>query len=108
MVGNWHAFRAGTISAIQDKTVYGYVKAYCDANNISASNAEIDRLVSGCSGVKKSTGQHPGGIVIVPDGHDIMEFTPVQYPADNKEANTIDVYKRQGKRFAWDLKPCCA
>jgi DNA polymerase-3 subunit alpha (Gram-positive type) len=92
MFGEGHAFRAGTISGLQDKTVYGYVKSYCDDNKIIASREEVDRLVKGCTGVKRTTGQHPGGIVIVPEEHDIMEFTPIQYPADNKEKNIITTH----------------
>ncbi|MEN6471264.1 MAG: PolC-type DNA polymerase III [Clostridiaceae bacterium] len=92
MFGAGHAFRAGTISGLQDKTVYGYVKSYCDENKLVASREEIDRLVKGCTGVKRTTGQHPGGIVIVPEERDIMEFTPIQYPADNKEKNIITTH----------------
>ncbi|HWS29139.1 MAG TPA: PolC-type DNA polymerase III [Clostridia bacterium] len=92
MFGEGHAFRAGTISGLQDKTVYGYVKSYCDDNKIVASREEVDRLVKGCTGVKRTTGQHPGGIVIVPEEHDIMEFTPIQYPADNKEKNIVTTH----------------
>ncbi len=92
MFGEGHAFRAGTISGLQDKTVYGYVKSYCDENKIVASREEVDRLVKGCTGVKRTTGQHPGGIVIVPEEMDIMEFTPIQYPADNKEKNIITTH----------------
>lgn len=92
MFGEGHAFRAGTISGIKDKTVYGYVKAYCEDNGIVISRDEMDRLVQGCSGVKKTTGQHPGGIVIVPKENDIMEFTPIQYPADRSEGDTITTH----------------
>jgi DNA polymerase-3 subunit alpha (Gram-positive type) len=92
MFGEGHAFRAGTISAVQDKTVYGYVKAYCTEMKKTISKAEIDRLVQGCSGVKRTTGQHPGGIVIVPADMDIMDFTPVQYPADQKDKGTITTH----------------
>jgi len=92
MFGEGHAFRAGTISGVKDKTVYGYVKAYCEDNNITVNRDEMDRLVAGCSGVKKTTGQHPGGIVIVPQENDIMEFTPIQYPADRSEGDTITTH----------------
>ncbi len=92
MFGEGHAFRAGTISAVQDKTVFGYVSKFCEENNINMSNAEKQRLVDGCSGVKKSTGQHPGGIVIVPKEHDILEFTPVQHPADKTDSDTITTH----------------
>ncbi|MBQ7091918.1 MAG: PolC-type DNA polymerase III, partial [Clostridia bacterium] len=92
MFGEGHAFRAGTISGIKDKTVYGYVKAYCEDNGLMISRDEMDRLVQGCAGVKKTTGQHPGGIVIVPQENDIMEFTPIQYPADRSEGDTITTH----------------
>ncbi|MBQ9833053.1 MAG: PolC-type DNA polymerase III, partial [Clostridia bacterium] len=92
MFGEGYAFRAGTISGIKDKTVFGYVKSYCEDNGISASRAEMNRLVQGCTGVKRTTGQHPGGIVIVPKENDIMEFTPIQYPADKTDANTITTH----------------
>lgn len=87
-----HAFRAGTISGIKDKTVFGYVKAYCEDQGINVSRAEMNRLVAGCTGVKRTTGQHPGGIVIVPEENDIMEFTPIQYPADKQEGNTVTTH----------------
>ena len=92
MFGEGHAFRAGTISGVKDKIAYGYVRSYCDANGINASKDEMDRMVQGCTGVKKTTGQHPGGIVIVPKENDIMEFTPVQYPADRSEGDTITTH----------------
>ncbi|MDR0840615.1 MAG: PolC-type DNA polymerase III [Christensenellaceae bacterium] len=92
MFGEGHAFRAGTISGIKDKTAYGYVRAYCEANGILAGKDEIDRLVSGCAGVKKTTGQHPGGIVIVPAENDIMEFTPIQHPADKTDGSIITTH----------------
>ena len=92
MFGEGHAFRAGTISGVKDKTVYGYVRAWCDENNLTPSKEEIDRLVAGCAGVKKTTGQHPGGIVIVPAENDIMEFTPIQYPADKTDITTITTH----------------
>lgn len=92
MFGAGHAFRAGTISGLKDKTVYGYVKGYCEQYNTSFSRAETDRLVHGCEGVKRTTGQHPGGIIIVPDGYEIFDFTPIQYPADKSEKNTITTH----------------
>ncbi len=92
MFGEGYAFRAGTISGIKDKTVFGYVKSYMDDNSINASRAEMNRLVQGCTGVKRTTGQHPGGIVIVPKENDIVEFTPIQYPADKTDANTITTH----------------
>ena len=92
MFGEGHAFRAGTISGVKDKIAYGYVRSYCEANGINAGKDEMDRMVQGCTGVKKTTGQHPGGIVIVPKENDIMEFTPVQYPADRSEGDTATTH----------------
>lgn len=92
MMGPGHAFRAGTISAVQDKTVYGYVMKYLEKHGRTVSRAEVDRLCAGISGVKRTTGQHPGGIVVVPKERDIFEFTPIQYPADQKEKNTITTH----------------
>ncbi|MBQ2661378.1 MAG: PolC-type DNA polymerase III [Clostridia bacterium] len=92
MFGEGYAFRAGTISGIKDKTVFGYVKAYAEDNGINMSKAEMNRLVQGCLGVKRTTGQHPGGIVIVPKENDIMEFTPIQHPADKTDASTITTH----------------
>ncbi len=92
MFGDGHAFRAGTISGVQTKTAYGYVLKYLEKMNMTVTRHEIDRLCEGCSGVKRTTGQHPGGIVIVPKENDILEFTPVQYPADQKQKNTITTH----------------
>ncbi|HWR24460.1 MAG TPA: PolC-type DNA polymerase III, partial [Feifaniaceae bacterium] len=92
MFGDGHAFRAGTISGVQTKTAYGYVMKYLEKMNMTVTRHEIDRLCEGCSGVKRTTGQHPGGIVIVPKENDILEFTPVQYPADQKQKNTITTH----------------
>lgn len=83
LFGEAFVYRAGTIGTVAERTAYGYVRGYMNDNGLSLRGAEIDRLVIGCSGVKRSTGQHPGGIIVVPDTMDIFDFTPVQFPAND-------------------------
>lgn len=86
LFGEGHVFKAGTIATLQDKTVFGYVLKYCEAKGINMKGAKKRWLVNGCVGVKRSTGQHPGGLVVVPDYTDIYEFCPVQHPANKAES----------------------
>lgn len=83
--GPENAFRAGTVSTIAEKNAYGYVKGYCERKNITLRACEMERLASHLIGIKRSTGQHPGGIVVVPHYVDIYDVTPIQYPADNTD-----------------------
>ena len=86
LFGKNNVFRAGTIGTVADKTAYGYVKAYERDTNQHLRGAEIERLAKGATGVKRTTGQHPAGILIVPDYMDIYDFSPIQYPADDQTA----------------------
>ncbi len=87
------AYRAGTISGVQNRLAYGLVmKHFEKRKRLDPRRAEIERLVKGCSGVKKTTGQHPGGVMFVPEGMDIYDFTPIQYPADNRKGDIITTH----------------
>ncbi|MBP9996771.1 MAG: PolC-type DNA polymerase III [Lachnospiraceae bacterium] len=86
--GAEQAFRAGTIATLADKTAYGYVKKYFEEHGVSKRGCEIDRIVQGCVGIRRSTGQHPGGIIVLPVGEDINSFTPVQHPPKDEATIT--------------------
>ncbi|WP_101772748.1 PolC-type DNA polymerase III [Peptostreptococcus faecalis] len=92
LFGEGYTYRAGTIGTVKDKTAFGYVKKYSDENYLDFTMAEKNRLMHGCTGVKKTSGQHPGGVMVIPDYKDVHDFTPIQYPANDKTSGVITTH----------------
>jgi DNA polymerase-3 subunit alpha (Gram-positive type) len=105
--GRDYVYKAGTISTIADRTAFGFVKNYLDDKGMEVKRAEIDRLVAGCTGVRRTTGQHPGGLMIVPKANEIFDFSPIQHPANDQDTDIrtthFDYHSISGRILKLDL-----
>ena len=107
LFGEDYVYRAGTISTIADRTAFGFVKGYIDEKDLDLRKAEVNRLVDGCTGVRRTTGQHPGGLMVVPKNMDIHDFTPIQHPANDQDTDVLtthfDYHSISGRILKLDL-----
>ncbi|MBE6657069.1 MAG: PolC-type DNA polymerase III [Ruminococcaceae bacterium] len=92
LFGKENVFRAGTTGSLASKTAFGYIAKYCDEHHLKLNKAEIDRLINCMVGIKRTTGQHPGGIIVVPREYDVYDFTPIQHPADSPDSEIITTH----------------
>ena len=92
LFGEGHTYKAGTIGTVAEKTAFGYAKKFVEENDLNSTSAEVLRLANGCTGVKRTSGQHPGGIMVIPDYIDVYDVTPIQYPANDTSCGVITTH----------------